>query len=172
GDVSAYIPTNVISITDGQIYLENDLFFAGVRPAINVGVSVSRVGSKAQSKAMKKVAASLKLDMASYYELQAFAQFSSDLDRATQAQLARGERIVEVLKQLQYAPMPVAQQVMIIFAVTNGFLDNVPVEQVRAYEEGFHAFMREQYPELVEGIERTRDLSDDAEVTLRRGREG
>jgi F-type H+/Na+-transporting ATPase subunit alpha len=168
GDVSAYIPTNVISITDGQIYLENDLFFAGVRPAINVGVSVSRVGSKAQSKAMKRVAASLKLDMASFWELQAFAQFSSDLDRATQAQLARGERIVEVLKQPQYQPMSVSQQVMIIFAVTNGFLDNVPVDQIRAYELGFHAFMREQYPELVEGMERTRDLTDDAEATLRR----
>jgi len=164
GDVSAYIPTNVISITDGQIYLENDLFFAGVRPAINVGVSVSRVGSKAQSKAMKAVAASLKLDMASYYELQAFAQFASDLDRATQAQLARGERIVEVLKQGQYSPMPMAQQVMIIFAVTNGYLDEVPIDRVKAYENGFHPFMRDQYPELGETIGRTRDIPRDKET--------
>src|SRR5262249_53559345 len=150
GDVSAYIPTNVISITDGQIYLENDLFFAGVRPAINVGVSVSRVGSKAQSKAMKNVAATLKLDMASYWELQAFAQFASDLDRAPQAQLARGERIVEVLKQPQYEPMSLADQVMIIFAVTNGYMDETPVERIKAYETGFYPFMRDQYPELGE----------------------
>jgi F-type H+-transporting ATPase subunit alpha len=167
GDVSAYIPTNVISITDGQIYLENDLFFAGVRPAINVGVSVSRVGSKAQSKAMKAVAASLKLDMASYYELQAFAQFSSDLDRATQMQLARGERIVEVLKQGQHAPMPMSQQVMIIFAVTNGYLDEVPIDRVKAYENGFHPFMIDQYPELGETIQRTRDLTAETQETLR-----
>src|SRR5438105_3142540 len=148
GDVSAYIPTNVISITDGQIYLESDLFFRGVRPAINVGVSVSRVGSKAQTKAMKGVAGTLKLDMASYYDLQAFAQFASDLDRATQAQLARGERIVEVLKQGQYAPMPMAEQVMIIFAVTNGYLDEIPRDKVKAYENGFYPFMGDQYPEV------------------------
>jgi F-type H+-transporting ATPase subunit alpha len=168
GDVSAYIPTNVISITDGQIYLENDLFFAGVRPAINVGVSVSRVGSKAQTKAMKAVAASLKLDMASYYDIQAFAQFASDLDKATRDQLARGERIVEILKQPQYSPMPVSQQVTIIFAVTNGYLDSVPVDKVKAYEAGFHEFIKDQYPEIGETIERTRELPKELEVTLRR----
>src|SRR5437016_2393552 len=167
GDVSAYIPTNVISITDGQIYLESDLFFRGIRPAINVGVSVSRVGSKAQTKAMKMVAGTLKLDMASYYELQAFAQFASDLDRATQAQLARGERIVEVLKQRQYQPMKVSEQVTILFAVTNGYLDGVPPDRVAAYEAGFHPFIRDQYPELIETLDRTPDLSKDTEVTLR-----
>lgn len=168
GDVSAYIPTNVISITDGQIYLENDLFFRGIRPAINVGVSVSRVGSKAQTKAMKTVAGTLKLDMASYYELQAFAQFASDLDRATQAQLSRGERIVEVLKQPQYQPMKVSEQVTILFAVTNGYLDGVPPDRVAAYEAGFHPFIRDQYPEIIETLDRTPDLSKEIEITVRR----
>ena len=132
GDVSAYIPTNVISITDGQIFLESDLFYAGVRPAVNVGISVSRVGGSAQIKAMRQVAGRLRLDLAQYRELEAFAQFGSDLDAATQKQLARGQRTVEVLKQPQYAPMPVEHQVMIIYAVTNGYLDDVPVDQVRA----------------------------------------
>ncbi len=168
GDVSAYIPTNVISITDGQIYLENDLFFAGVRPAINVGVSVSRVGSKAQTRAMKNVAATLKLDMASYWELQAFAQFASDLDRATQAQLARGQRIVEVLKQPQYAPMTVEDQVMIIFAVSNGYMDEVAVARIKEYEAGFYPFIRDRYPELPETIARSRDLTEDTAETLRK----
>jgi F-type H+-transporting ATPase subunit alpha len=166
GDVSAYIPTNVISITDGQIYLEGDLFYSGIRPAINVGVSVSRVGSKAQTKAMKAVASRLKLDLAQYWELQAFAQFSSDLDKTTQAQLARGERVVEVLKQDQYKPMAVADQVMSIYAVTNGYADDIPLEQVKAWENGLYAFIQERYPEVRANIERTRDLSADVRETL------
>jgi F-type H+/Na+-transporting ATPase subunit alpha len=152
GDVSAYIPTNVISITDGQIFLESDLFYAGVRPAVNVGISVSRVGGAAQTKAMKSVAGRLRLDLAQYRELEAFAQFGSELDAATQRQLARGERIVEVLKQPQYAPMRMEQQVMIIYAVTNGLLDDVPTAQVRAFENGFHDFMRAQHPGIAEAI--------------------
>ena len=139
GDVSAYIPTNVISITDGQIYLEPSLFYAGIRPAINVGISVSRVGGDAQIRAMKQVAGRLRLDMAQFREVQAFAQFASDLDRATQLQLARGLRLQEVLKQPQFAPMPVEEQVMIIFAGTQGYLDDIPVEKVRAFEERFNA---------------------------------
>jgi F-type H+-transporting ATPase subunit alpha len=166
GDVSAYIPTNVISITDGQIYLEGDLFYAGIRPAINVGVSVSRVGSKAQTKAMKSVAATLKMDLAQYWELQAFAQFASDLDAATQRQLARGEKIVEVLKQNQYVPMANADQVMIIWAVTHGALDDVPLEQVKPWETGFYPYIRDKYPEVRETIERTQELSKDTEATL------
>src|SRR5947199_7474939 len=138
GDVSAYIPTNVISITDGQIFLESDLFFAGVRPAINAGISVSRVGGSAQVKAMRKVAGRLRLDLAQYRELEAFAAFASDLDAATKRQLERGARTVEVLKQGQYQPMPVEQQVMIIYAVTNGFLEDVPTQNVRAGERGIH----------------------------------
>jgi F-type H+-transporting ATPase subunit alpha len=168
GDVSAYIPTNVISITDGQIYLEGDLFYSGVRPAINVGVSVSRVGSKAQTKAMKSVAGTLKLDLAQYWELQAFAQFASDLDKATQAQLARGERIVEVLKQDQFKPMTVADQVMIIFAVTNGFADELPLDRVKEWENGFYPFMSEKYPDLAANIQRTGALSDETKDTLKR----
>src|SRR5690606_31958058 len=134
GDVSAYIPTNVISITDGQIFLESDLFYAGVRPAVNVGISVSRVGGSAQTKAMRSVAGRLRLDLAQYRELEAFAQFGSELDAATQKQLARGERIVEVLKQPQYAPMAMEQQVMVLYAVTNGLLDDVPTARIRAFE--------------------------------------
>ena len=141
GDVSAYIPTNVISITDGQIFLESDLFYSGVRPAINVGISVSRVGGDAQIKAMKQVAGTLRLDLAQYRELAAFAQFGTDLDKATQAQLDRGERLVEILKQGQYEPIPVEKQVLIIFAGTNGFLDAVPVDHVGEYEAEFHKFM-------------------------------
>jgi F-type H+-transporting ATPase subunit alpha len=166
GDVSAYIPTNVISITDGQIYLEADLFYAGIRPAINVGISVSRVGSKAQTKAMKAVAGTLKLDLAQYWDLQAFAQFASDLDKATQAQLARGERIVEVLKQAQFKPMAVAPQVMIIYAVTNGHADELPLDKVKAWENGFYTFIDEKYPEVPANIARTGELSADTKETL------
>src|SRR5687767_13333967 len=140
GDVSAYIPTNVISITDGQIFLEPDLFYSGVRPAVNVGISVSRVGSNAQTKAMKTVAGRLRLDLAQYRELEAFAQFGSDLDATTQRQLARGARTVELLKQPQYQPMPVENQVAVIYAVTNGHLDQIPVERVKPWERGFHEY--------------------------------
>ena len=160
GDVSAYIPTNVISITDGQIFLENDLFYAGVRPAINVGISVSRVGGNAQIKAMRKVAGRLRLDLASYRALAAFAQFGSDLDKATQAQLTRGERMVELLKQEQYVPMPVEQQVISIFLGTQGHLDEVPVEAVRRFEREFLAFVGKSYPEVPHNIRTSRDLSD------------
>src|SRR6187397_1811173 len=145
GDISAFIPTNVISITDGQIFLEQDLFNQGVRPAINVGTSVSRVGGAAQSKPMKAVAGRLRLDLAQYRELEAFAAFASDLDAATKRQLDRGARTVEILKQGQYSPMAVEQQVMIIYAVTNGLIDDVPVAQVRAWEKGFHEFMAKSY---------------------------
>src|SRR5207244_2869231 len=135
GDVSAYIPTNVISITDGQIYLEADLFNSNVRPAINVGLSVSRVGGSAQIKAMRSIAGTLRLDLAQYRELAAFAQFGSDLDKSSQAQLNRGKHLVEILKQRQYEPLPVDKQILIIFAGTNGMLDDIPVEQCRAFEE-------------------------------------
>ncbi len=148
GDVSAYIPTNVISITDGQIYLETDLFYSGVRPAINVGLSVSRVGGNAQIKAMKQVAGTLRLDLAQYREMAAFAQFGSDLDKATQAQLARGERLVEVLKQGQYVPLPVEKQIMIIFAAVNGYLDELPVSEIKRYEEELYQFMESTHPEI------------------------
>src|SRR5213594_90989 len=148
GDVSAYIPTNVISITDGQIFLETDLFYAGVRPAINVGISVSRVGGNAQVKAMKQVAGRLRLDLAQYRALAAFAQFGSDLDKATQAQLTRGERMVELLKQGQFMPMPVEQQVVSIWAGANGYLDDLPVESVRRFEKEFLAFVEKNYPEI------------------------
>jgi F-type H+-transporting ATPase subunit alpha len=168
GDVSAYIPTNVISITDGQIYLEPSLFYAGIRPAINVGISVSRVGGDAQIRAMKQVAGRLRLDMAQFREVQAFAQFASDLDRATQMQLARGLRLQEILKQPQFQPMPVEEQVMIIFAGTQGYLDDIPVELVRAFEEGFHPFMREKYPDIGEKIRREQRLDTDTEADLRR----
>jgi F-type H+/Na+-transporting ATPase subunit alpha len=169
GDVSAYIPTNVISITDGQIFLESDLFYAGVRPAVNVGISVSRVGGSAQTKAMKSVAGRLRLDLAQYRELEAFAQFGSELDAATQKQLARGERIVEVLKQPQYAPMPVEQQIMIIYAVTNGHLDDVPTPRIRAFEHGFHEYMRAQRPQVGDAIRGTGKLD---EATTRQLLEG
>ena len=166
GDVSAYIPTNVISITDGQIFLESDLFYSGVRPAVNVGISVSRVGGSAQIRAMRKVAGRLRLDLAQYRELEAFAQFGSELDPATQRQLARGQRTVEVLKQPQYAPMPVEHQVMILYAVTNGYLDSVPVDRIRAWEAGFHDFMRDRYPQVGEAIRTTKDLSEETEQQL------
>jgi len=168
GDVSAYIPTNVISITDGQIYLESDLFYAGIRPAINVGISVSRVGSKAQIPAMKKVAGRLKLDLARYWELQAFAQFASDLDKITQAQLGRGARIVEVLKQPQYEPMPAEKQVMIIWVATNGYLDDLPIASIKRFEKEFYAFMDDKYPDVGLTIRRTGKFEDATEETLRR----
>jgi F-type H+/Na+-transporting ATPase subunit alpha len=168
GDVSAYIPTNVISITDGQIFLEGDLFYSGVRPAVNVGISVSRVGGSAQTKAMKGVAGRLRLDLAQYRELEAFAAFASDLDAATKRQLERGARTVEVLKQGQYAPMTVEQQVMTIFAVTNGFIDDVPTAQVRQWEQGFHQYMSAQAPQVGEKIRTERALSKDTEAELRR----
>jgi F-type H+/Na+-transporting ATPase subunit alpha len=161
GDVSAYIPTNVISITDGQIFLESDLFYAGVRPAVNVGISVSRVGGSAQTKAMRSVAGRLRLDLAQYRELEAFAQFGSELDAATQKQLARGERIVEVLKQPQYAPFPVEQQVMILYAATNGLLDDIPTNRIRAFEHGFHQFMRARRPQVGEAIRTSGKLEQD-----------
>ncbi len=160
GDVSAYIPTNVISITDGQIFLEADLFYAGVRPAINVGISVSRVGGNAQIKAMRSVAGRLRLDLAEYRALAAFAPFGSGLDKATQAQLTRGERIVELLKQDQYVPMPVEQQVISIFTGTQGHLDDLPVEAVRRFETGFLAFVEKNYPEVPHNIRTTKQLSD------------
>jgi F-type H+-transporting ATPase subunit alpha len=169
GDVSAYIPTNVISITDGQIFLEADLFYAGTRPAINVGISVSRVGGAAQIKAMKQVAGRLRLDLAQYRELEAFSAFASDLDANTRRQLDRGARTVEVLKQGQYQPMPVEQQVMIIYAVTNGFLDDVPVNQVRDWERGFHEFMPARYPQVGDRIRSENALSKEIEADLRRG---
>src|SRR2546426_840170 len=152
GDISAYIPTNVISITDGQIFLETDLFNQGIRPAINVGISVSRVGGDAQIKAMKTVTGRLKLDMAQYRELAAFAQFGSDLDKITQAQLARGERLTEVLKQAQYQPIPVEKQVAIIFAGTNGFLDDVPVSKVKEFERDLYRHMDTQAPTVGQSI--------------------
>jgi len=151
-DVSAYIPTNVISITDGQIFLENDLFYQGIRPAINVGISVSRVGGAAQTKAMKKVAGSLRLDLAQFRELQAFAQFGSDLDKSTQRQLTRGERMVEILKQGQYAPMPNEKQVSIIFAAGKGYLDSVPIDDVAQWEIDFHEFMAEKHAGVLHAI--------------------
>jgi F-type H+/Na+-transporting ATPase subunit alpha len=168
GDVSAYIPTNVISITDGQIFLEADLFYAGVRPAVNVGISVSRVGGSAQVKAMRSVAGRLRLDLAQYRELEAFASFASDLDAATKRQLERGARTVEVLKQGQYAPMPVDQQVMIIYAVTNGFLDDVEVNSLREWERGFHEFMGAQFPQVGERLRSEKVLSKEIEADLKR----
>jgi len=151
-DISAYIPTNVISITDGQIFLETDLFNAGVRPAMNVGLSVSRVGSSAQSRAMKQVAGSLRLDLAQFRELAAFAQFSSDLDKATKSRIDRGQRLTEILKQPQYQPVPVEKQVMIIYAATNGYLDDVPVDKVTAWEVAFYRYMDANHPEIGEAI--------------------
>jgi len=168
GDVSAYIPTNVISITDGQIFLETDLFYSNVRPAVNAGISVSRVGGNAQIKAMKQVAGRLRLDLAQYRELEAFAQFGSELDPATQKQLARGARVVEVLKQPQYQPMPVEQQVIVIFAVTNGLIDDVPVPQIKEWEKGLLEFMAAQHPEIAEEIRTRKALADDLSGRLRK----
>ena len=160
-DVSAYIPTNVISITDGQIFLENDLFYQGIRPAINVGISVSRVGGAAQTKAMKKVAGSLRLDLAQYRELAAFAQFGSDLDKATQRQLTRGERMVEILKQGQYVPMSNEKQVTIIFAAGKGFLDSVPIAEIARWETDFHAYMAEKHAGVLHAIAESGKLEDE-----------
>ncbi|MBA3949525.1 MAG: F0F1 ATP synthase subunit alpha [Acidobacteria bacterium] len=166
GDLSAYIPTNVISITDGQIFLESDLFHQGVRPAINVGNSVSRVGGSAQIKAMRSVAGRLRLELAQYRELAAFAQFGSDLDKATQAQLNRGRRLVEVLKQPQYQPLAVEKQVAIIYAATNGFLDEVPVDQVRKYEDDLFRFLENRHPGILSGIAETKVIDDAAKENL------
>jgi len=168
GDVSAYIPTNVISITDGQIFLETDLFYSNVRPAVNAGISVSRVGGNAQIKAMKQVAGRLRLDLAQYRELEAFAQFGSELDPATQRQLARGARVVEVLKQAQYRPMPVEQQVVVIFAVTNGLIDDVDVAEIKAWEKGLLEFMAAQHAAVVEEIKTRKALSDELSGRLRK----
>ncbi|MCX5756511.1 MAG: F0F1 ATP synthase subunit alpha [Gemmatimonadetes bacterium] len=169
GDVSAYIPTNVISITDGQIFLEGDLFYSGVRPAVNVGISVSRVGGAAQTKAMKGVAGRLRLDLAQYRELEAFSAFASDLDAATKRQLDRGARTVEMLKQGQYQPMAFESQSMIIFAVINGYIDDVPVAKVRDWETGFHAYLKAQFPQVVDKIRSEKAISKDTEAELRRG---
>jgi F-type H+-transporting ATPase subunit alpha len=167
GDVSAYIPTNVISITDGQIFLETDLFYQGIRPAINVGLSVSRVGSAAQTKAMKKVAGSIKLELAQYREMAAFAQFGSDLDASTQKLLARGARLTELLKQPQYAPMPVEEQVASIFAGTQGFLDSVPTPDVVRYEAAMLSFLRSDKPKILKKIRDTKTLDDDTAAELK-----
>jgi F-type H+-transporting ATPase subunit alpha len=167
GDVTAYIPTNVISITDGQIYLETDLFNAGIRPAVNVGLSVSRVGGAAQTKAMKKVAGRLRLEMAQYRELAAFAQFGSDLDKATLATLRRGERLVELLKQKQYRPMPMEDQVMVIFAGTNRYLDGIEVAQVSKWEEQFLAWVKGAAPAIPETIRTSKQLDADTETQLK-----
>jgi len=168
GDVSAYIPTNVISITDGQVYLEPGLFFSGMRPAINVGLSVSRVGGSAQTKAMRKVAGSLRLDMAQYRELEAFAQFGSDLDKSTQRQLNRGRRLVEVLKQPQYQPMPAEKQVMILFAGAFGYLDEVPVESVSEYEKQLLEFVATKQPEILKEIKDKGIISDELEGKMKK----
>jgi F-type H+-transporting ATPase subunit alpha len=161
GDLSAYIPTNVISITDGQIFLESDLFNQGIRPAINVGNSVSRVGGSAQIKAMRQVAGSLRLDLAQYRELAAFAQFGSDLDQATQKQLNRGKRLVEILKQPQYRPLAVEKQVTIVYAATNGYLDSVPVEKLREFEEGLYSFIETRHATMLGTIAEKKILDDD-----------
>lgn len=168
GDVSAYIPTNVISITDGQIFLEADLFYSGVRPAVNVGISVSRVGGSAQIKAMKSVAGRLRLDLAQYRELEAFASFASDLDAATKKQLERGARTVEILKQPQFRPMPAEQQVVVIYAVTNGFLDAVPVAEIKDWEAKFLEYIVAEYPQVTEAIRNEKVLSKETEESLRR----
>ncbi|MGM0786405.1 MAG: F0F1 ATP synthase subunit alpha [Thermodesulfobacteriota bacterium] len=166
GDVSAYIPTNVISITDGQIYLEPGLFFAGVRPAINVGLSVSRVGGAAQEKAMKQVAGTLRLDLAQYRELESFAAFGSDLDAATQKQLLRGERLVEILKQPQYQPLPLERQVVILYAGTKGFLDDLPTTELARYEQGLYQFIENRYPEIFSDIAEKREITDDLDQKM------
>src|SRR6059036_3281255 len=166
GDISAYIPTNVISITDGQIFLESDLFYSGVRPAVDVGISVSRVGGAAQIKAMKSVAGTLKLDLAQYRELAAFAQFGSDLDKATQAQLNRGQRLVEVLKQNQFSPLPFSKQILIIFAGTNGFLDDLPVDQVRDFEAELYKYVDTSNPGLLRSIMEKKILDENLKAEM------
>jgi F-type H+-transporting ATPase subunit alpha len=172
GDVSAYIPTNVISITDGQIYLETDLFYAGIRPAVNVGLSVSRVGGNAQIKAMKQVAGSLRLDLAQYREMAAFAQFGSDLDKATQAQLAKGERLVEVLKQGQYEPLPVAKQILIVYAGVNGFLDGYPVSVLQRYEQELYKFVEDKHADVLAEIEKKKQLDEALDQKIKKVLDG
>jgi F-type H+-transporting ATPase subunit alpha len=166
GDVAAYIPTNVISITDGQIYLEADLFYSGVRPAVNVGLSVSRVGGNAQIKAMKQVAGRLRLELAQYREMAAFAQFGSDLDKATQMQLARGARLVEILKQAQYQPQPIEQQVVTIFAATNGFADSYEVSSLARYEVELTSFMKDRHAELLGALRDKKQITDEIKGKL------
>jgi F-type H+/Na+-transporting ATPase subunit alpha len=166
GDVSAYIPTNVISITDGQIFLESDLFYSGVRPAINVGISVSRVGGNAQIKAMKQVAGTLRLELAQYREMAAFAQFGSDLDQATQRQLNRGSRLVELLKQGQYEPLPVEKQILIIYAGTNGFVDELPLTALKKYEQELYAFIEAKHPDIYDDILKKRELDSDLRAKM------
>jgi len=166
GDVSAYIPTNVISITDGQIFLESDLFYGGIRPAVNVGISVSRVGGSAQIKAMRQIAGKLRLDLAQYRELAAFAQFGSDLDRATQLQLARGQRMVELLKQGQYSPLSVERQIAIIFAGTQGLLDDMPVDQIREFETFLFGFLDRKHAQVLGDIANKKELTDDLRSAL------
>ena len=168
GDVSAYIPTNVISITDGQIYLETEMFNAGFRPAVNAGLSVSRVGGAAQIKAMKKIAAPIRVDLAQYRELAAFAQFGSELDADTKEKLAQGERIKEILKQPQYKPMPVEYQVIIIYAATNKYLLDVPVEEITTFEKDFFEFLDTKYPEIPENIRKEKVISEETEGLLQK----
>ena len=167
GDVSAYIPTNVISITDGQIFLEGELFYTGQRPAVNSGISVSRVGGDAQIKAMKKVAGKIKLELAQYRELASFAQFGSDIDKDTKRRLDHGERLMEILKQRQYHPVKVEHQVMIIFAAIHQFLADVEVEQIKDFEAGLYDFMDTHYPEIGKAIKETGVISDDSDAKLR-----
>ena len=171
GDVSAYIPTNVISITDGQIYLEPEMFYSGVRPAVNVGISVSRVGGNAQIKAMKKIAGTLRLDLARYREMAAFAQFASDLDESTRSLLARGERLTELLKQNQYVPLSVEKQVLIIYAGTQGFVDEYPVEALNQYESELYEFVESKHPEALEAIAKHRELTDEVKEKLNKALE-
>jgi F-type H+/Na+-transporting ATPase subunit alpha len=166
-DVSAYIPTNVISITDGQIFLESDLFYQGIRPAVNVGISVSRVGSSAQVKAMKQVAGSLKGELAQYREMAAFAQFGSDLDATTQRLLARGARLTELLKQAQFSPLQVEEQVVVIYAGTKGYLDPLPVNAIQRFEKEFLAFLHDSHKSLLDGIRTQKALSSELETELK-----
>jgi F-type H+-transporting ATPase subunit alpha len=168
GDVSAYIPTNVISITDGQIYLETDLFYSGIRPAVNVGISVSRVGGNAQIKAMKQVAGSLRLDLAQYREMAAFAQFGSDLDKATQAQLAKGARLVEILKQGQYDPIPVGHQILVIYAGVHGFLDDYPVDVLQRYERELYKFVEDKHPDILTEIDKKKELDESLDEKIQK----
>jgi F-type H+-transporting ATPase subunit alpha len=168
GDISAYIPTNVISITDGQIFLESDLFYKGIRPALNIGLSVSRVGSSAQTKAMKKVAGKLKLALAQYREMEAFAQFGSDLDPETKKQLDLGRRMTEVLKQPQYQPYSLEKEVTILYAVNNGYFNDVPVEKIAETEKAFHQFMEANGKDVLDEIANTKDLSESTETKLKK----
>ncbi|HEX7665434.1 MAG TPA: F0F1 ATP synthase subunit alpha, partial [Polyangiaceae bacterium] len=171
GDVSAYIPTNVISITDGQIFLESDLFFSGVRPAINVGISVSRVGGNAQIKAMKSVAGTLKLDLAQFREKAAFSQFASDLDKVTRDMLDRGARLVEILKQGQYVPLAVEKQIVIIYAATKGYVDGLPTNKLAAYEKELFAYLEGKHPEIFQTIRTKKAIDKDLEGTLKKALE-